>query len=151
MRTTWMMALVFGGLLAVSVPAFAEEAADKAEQKKEAAVQHYAAPEIADKQSALYQLKQAEGAIVGLIYQKEELGAGDMEKIHEHSYTLEAVVEYLRDVAQGSGAHIAAVDELDEQVQAVHYASENHDAAELKKIRVPLGAATQKVLDGFGQ
>lgn len=59
------------------------------------------------------------------IIAKEALDNNDLEKIHEHTYSLEAAVDKLR--AEKAYSAEDNIDYLDEAVQALHYASENHE------------------------
>jgi len=65
--------------------------------------------------------------LISDIIAKEALDNNDLEKIHEHSYSLEAAVDKLRD--EKAYKKEDDIDYLDEAVQALHYASENHEEA----------------------
>ncbi len=66
-------------------------------------------------------------ALIGEVIAKEKLDNNDLEKIHEHSYSLEAAVDKLR--AEKAYKLEDDIDSLDEAIQALHYASENHEEA----------------------
>lgn len=81
------------------------------------------------------------------IMARESLSDNDLEAIHEISYSLEASVDRLR--KEIPEAHEAALDRLDEAVQAIHYASESHDVNETRKWFAVLEPAAQEVQQAF--
>ncbi|MCB1650498.1 MAG: cupredoxin domain-containing protein [Alphaproteobacteria bacterium] len=100
-------------------------------------VHHYEGHFVASSEDALRYLDDYSGQI-GVISDKKTLAAGDLERIHELTYTLENAVDYL-------SAHKAAaqekLDAVDEAIQAVHHASENHKEAEVRAWIEPLLSA----------
>lgn len=92
-------------------------------------VQHYEAPTPETDESAQSLLNQKIGEI-GMILAKPSLADSDLEKIHEYSYSLEAGVDKLR---EDHAYPNTLLDPIDEAVQALHYASENHEEAETRQ------------------
>ncbi len=70
-------------------------------------------------------------ALIGKIMAKDELDHNDLEKIHEHSYSLEAAIDKLRDEQAYQSEE--NIDNLDEAIQALHYASESHEETESRE------------------
>jgi hypothetical protein len=112
-----LLALLFNGA------ALANDHGD--EHADEARVVHYEVETPADETAALALLQNRADAI-GEILKKDAPDGNDMEKVHEHTYSLEAAVDKLRESAD-SDAKEEAVDYVDEAVQALHYGSENHN------------------------
>lgn len=96
---------------------------------EEARVEHYEAQTIETGEQAMQALEE-NNAKIAEILKAEELEPRDMEDIHEISYTLEAAVNRL--IAEKAGAP-EQLEALDEAIQAVHYASENHEEAKLRE------------------
>ncbi|MDG1286143.1 MAG: hypothetical protein P8P30_01105 [Rickettsiales bacterium] len=63
---------------------------------------------------------------IGKIIAKPKLEGADLESIHEHSYSLETAIDKIR---ADKGAEEKIIDAADEAIQALHYASENHEEA----------------------
>lgn len=129
---------LFAFLTAVAAPAFAnEEGKDHAGRDKHYEVE---APKTTADALAMLdgKIKEIEGA-----YKKNEL-----EGIHERSYYLEAAVDKLREDANDKTRE-NAVDTLDEQVQAMHYASENGKHDQVKADLPKLKSAAAKVEKAF--
>lgn len=101
-------------------------------------VDHYEGHTISTKEGALQALAEGQEKIKGFLA-KDELDVTEMEDIHELSYTLEAAVDKLIALKSFSEAELSA---LDEAVQAVHYASENHEEEKLREWSEKLSEAT---------
>lgn len=102
-------------------------------------IQHYQAEKPKTKEEALSILESKTKAIE-MILLNTKLSSSDLEEIHEMSYWLEASVDYLRE-GENNKKQEAALDNLDESVQALHYASENHNEAETREWFVKLKSA----------
>lgn len=89
-------------------------------------VAHYEIIEPKDVADAQNILKERTAKISEVIA-KESLDNNDLEKIHEHTYSLEAAVDKLR--AEKVYSSEEAIDNVDEAVQALHYGSEKHEEA----------------------
>ena len=89
-------------------------------------VMHYEIQKPKDTADASNILQERTSKIAAVIA-KAKLDNNDLEKIHEHTYSLEAAVDKLR--AEGAFKTEDSIDNLDEAVQALHYASENHEEA----------------------
>lgn len=92
-------------------------------------VEHYAGAEIQSSDEAV-KILNAENAKIAEILKAEKLTDAQLEKIHEISYSLENAIDKL--IAEKAGAQ-AQLDAIDEAVQAVHYASENHEEAKVRE------------------
>lgn len=92
-------------------------------------IQHYPAEKPVGKKQAQELIVRKEQAIEALLKSKKLTGA-NLESIHEMTYSLEAAVDELR--KHEIAAEKDAIDSLDEAVQALHYASENHKEAEVR-------------------
>lgn len=110
--------------LSLTTSAFAHGDEDHAHDDAERVV-HYEAETPKDEAAAI-SLLDGKADAIGTILQKEKLDGNDMEKIHEYTYSLEAAVNALREHTN-TDKQESAVDVVDETVQALHYASENHD------------------------
>jgi len=99
-----------------------------AEEQKEA-VQHYAGQNFETPEAAIKALENKSNEISEIL-KAETLTGNNLESIHEISYTLEDAVDALR--AQ-NGAPATAIDPLDEAIQALHFASENHEEAKVRE------------------
>ncbi|XVN42834.1 MAG: hypothetical protein RCG15_00520 [Candidatus Rickettsia vulgarisii] len=102
-------------------------------------VQHYQVEKPKTKEEALSVLTSKSKEIEKILLNKN-LSSSDLEEIHEMSYSLEASVDYLRE-NENNKKQEAALDNLDESVQALHYGSENHNEAETREWFVKLKAA----------
>lgn len=99
------------------------------ERHDEERIDHYAAEKPTSKETAIALLNKKLGLVEDVL-EKETLHHNDLESIHQASYSLEAAVDYLK-------AHALADSELletiDDAAQKVHYASEDHEEADLRK------------------
>ncbi|MGE0754032.1 MAG: DUF6746 family protein [Alphaproteobacteria bacterium] len=109
--------------------------------EKEERVEHYAAKEIASKEEALKLLVEDRDKIEKLMA-PETLNTTHMEAVHEITYTLEACVEMLMKEKTTSKT---ALEDLDEAVQALHYASEKHSEAETREWFKAFNTALTKI------
>lgn len=116
---------------------------DHAEQSEERVI-HYeiAAPETAQAAIVLLEEKTAE---IGAILANASLNDNQMESIHEKTYSLEAAVDKLR----ASYSNQTALDAADEAIQALHYASENHEQEESRKWYESLKPAVESIKTSF--
>lgn len=92
-------------------------------------VEHYEAQKIETSEQAIKVL-QDNNAKIAVVLKKDTLAGSDLEAIHEISYTLEAAIDKL--IAEKSGAP-EQLEQIDEAIQAVHYASENHEEAKVRE------------------
>ena len=90
---------------------------------------HYEAPTPETADAAVQSLKD-NVAHIGKILSTEALDDSHLEAVHETSYNLEAAIDKL--IADKAGAQ-AALEAVDEAVQAIHYASEEHKEAKTRK------------------
>lgn len=125
-----------------SLPAFAceEHAAQKAAAEER--VTHYAVETPKSTEAAL-KLLQDKTEEIGALMANATLDGNHMETIHEKTYSLEAAVDKLR--AENHAASATALDAADEAVQALHYASENHEQGESRKWYESLKPAVEGV------
>lgn len=114
--------------LLVTLPLKAEERAD-----------HYEGASIATKEEAV-KLLSAKRAEINTLITEDKITDSAFEKIHETSYTLENIVDKLKESETG-----VAVDALDEVVQAIHYASEEHEEEKVREWAGKLDAAAAGV------
>ena len=132
-------------LLVTLLPFYAHANADE-NLGSEERVDHYEAHQPKNKAEALSSLKDRT-ATVGQILKSEALTDSDLERVHEVSYDLEAAVDYLR-THQGD-AQEEVLDSLDEAVQAIHYASENHEEEKTREWFLALEKSTDEVNNVF--
>lgn len=130
-------------LLALSGPALAHDDHDGEER-----ISHYEAPRPGTQAEAFALLKTKTGEI-GAALEKKPLDGNALESIHERTYALEHAVDRLREDAKND-AQEKAVDTLDEAVQALHYASENHEEAVTREWFARLEPAIAIAEAGFG-
>lgn len=109
------------------------------EHAPEKTIRHYQAAKPANTEEALAILTEKTALIEGLL-QNKPLNHTEFESIHEASYSLEAAVDHLR--AQQHESAEKLIDTVDEAVQAIHYASENHEET---KTRQWISALTQTI------
>jgi len=106
-------ALVLAGVLAMSVPAMAEE--------KEP-FEHYRAEKAETLGQAVKNFSEY-NARVAKVLEKAALSPDDVEEIHEAPYTLEEALDRIE----------AGMEELEEQLEALHRASEAHQEVEVRE------------------
>lgn len=111
--------------LAVAMPALATEPSHDDEAER---VEHYHVEAPATTQAAK-KLLSDKIAAVSTILSQEKLDDAALETVHKESYSLEAAVDALR---TDKAIEEAALDSVDEAVQALHYASENHEEAKVR-------------------
>ncbi len=104
---------------------------------------HYEGQSYATTDEALEALKAHNKEIAELI-KAEMLSNSDLERIHEISYSLETAIDKMIAEKAGKADQLGAIDEA---VQAVHYASENHEDAQVREWFAKLEAAVA-TLDG---
>jgi plastocyanin len=92
-------------------------------------VEHYEGAEVHSHGEAMTILND-EAAAIEEILKSEELSDAQLEQIHEISYKLEDAVDELRAEEESESA---ALDSLDEAVQALHHASENHETEKTRE------------------
>lgn len=102
-------------------------------------VEHYAAEQPQNETEALAQLAEKTEAVAAIM-ENDELTDSDLEAIHEVTYSLETAVDKLRETQ--TEASETKLDAVDEAVQALHYASENHEMAKTKLWFTKLQAAS---------
>ncbi len=99
---------------------------DKDEEK----IAHYAGIELRDSNHALSILDAGKMRIGEVL--ADTPNASRLEEVHEISYSLESAVDFLRELRL-TNRQETALDNMDEAVQALHYASEEHDSKATKK------------------
>ncbi len=137
MKKLLMSVAVIGLIGAVSPMVFAEDAHDDHDER----VHHYEGAQMETAAQALQSLKD-NNAKVAEILKAEKLEGKDLEAIHEISYSLENGIDKLIADKAGETAKLEAVDEA---VQAVHYASENHEEAKTREWFAKLETAVAAV------
>ena len=135
--TSAIVALIGG----FSVSALAEDDHDHDHDHDEARVEHYAGEEIATAEDAVKTLKDENSEIAGIL-KSEKLEGSQLEKIHEISYTLENAIDKL---IADKAAPQSQLDAVDEAVQAVHHASENHEEAKVREWYAKLETAVGEI------
>ncbi|MDB2682917.1 cupredoxin domain-containing protein [Alphaproteobacteria bacterium] len=95
----------------------------------EESVQHYAAQSIQGKEEALktFEKKNAE---ISKLLKFEKLQDSNLETIHEISYTLEAAIDKLIALKSAPEEKLGTIDEA---VQALHHASEDHNEEQTRE------------------
>ncbi len=118
-------------IVAVSVGGYAllTSSHDHADHAHEDRVDHYEGQTIETKKQAIQILQESNGKIAKILKAKE-LDTVELEEIHEISYTLEAAIDKL--IAE-KAATSDQLESIDEAIQAVHYASENHEEAKVRE------------------
>lgn len=104
-------------------------------------VDHYAHEEITTSEDALKAFETQNGKILDLL-SADTLSDSDLETIHEISYTLEAAIDRL---IQSKFSDAGRLNLVDEAVQALHYASENHDEPAVREWFPKLQAAIESL------
>ncbi|MBL4804900.1 MAG: cupredoxin domain-containing protein [Alphaproteobacteria bacterium] len=130
---------------AIAVPVLAED--DHDHDHDEARVEHYEGHAIATTEEALKTLKDENAEIAGIL-KSEKLEGSQLEQIHEISYTLENAIDKL--IAE-KAAPQGQLDAVDEAVQAVHHASENHEEAKVREWFAKLEPAVDEIKLGEEQ
>lgn len=108
---------------------------------EEVRVEHYEGEAIKNSAEAMDKFE-VHNAEIATLLEKETLDDSDLEKIHEISYTLEAAIDKIREEGK---AEEALVDEADEAIQAVHFASEKHEEATIREWFPKLTDAVSKM------
>lgn len=119
-----------------AAPAYAEDA-----DHDEARVEHYEGKDFESNEAALETLN-AKNVEIAEILKTEKLSGAQLETIHETSYTLENAIDKL--IAEKAAAQ-PQLDAVDEAVQAIHHASENHEEATVREWFTKLEAAVSAV------
>jgi hypothetical protein len=121
----------FVSILFISTtPVMANNDHEHDSNEHEERVLHYVGEKPTTVKGALAELQSKTNAVEKIL-KKESLDDNDLESVHEVSYSLEAAVDFLRTKQQATQEE--ALDDLDEAVQAIHYASENHEEAKTRK------------------
>lgn len=136
MKKSLFAVLAGVALLQAPIYAFADDDTALDSPKR---VEHYAAEQPQNETEALAQLAAKTEAVTAII-KNGELTDSDLEAIHEVTYSLETAVDKLRETQ--TEASEAKLDAVDEAVQALHYASENHEMAKTKLWFTKLQAAS---------
>ncbi|MGB0719541.1 MAG: DUF6746 family protein [Bdellovibrionales bacterium] len=95
----------------------------------EAPIQHYEAQSFENVAAAKQGLIDNNAKIAELL-KSETLSGAQLEKIHEISYTLENAIDTL--IAEKAGVQ-AKLESVDEAVQAIHHASEDHEESHVRE------------------
>ena len=114
---------------------------DHDEHDDEERITHYAFEAPKSRQAAL-ELFSSSQAEIAKVLESERLDSTQLEAIHEQSYGLEAAVDALRGLKLYPEE---VIDNTDEAVQALHYASENHEESVTREWFAKLQAASQTV------
>lgn len=126
---------LFAALLCVSA----------ANVQAEERIQHYAVEKPASSAEAIT-LMTTKVVAIKTVLEKKALDDADLEAIHEITYSLEAAVDALR---EGAKDKEEALDLVDEAVQALHYASENHEVEKTREWFAKLEPAAEGVKNVF--
>ena len=143
MKHVFFAGLALCSATLISLPAIADEDASTAEER----VIHYAIEEPKTTEAAV-KLLQEKTKEIGAILANDTLDSNHMEAIHEKTYSLEAAVDKLR-AEDNSQMHENALDAADEAVQALHYASENHEQTQSRKWYGSLEPAVEMVKSAY--
>lgn len=108
-------------------------------------IKHYAAVEPESPAAAQAEFEKADAKVAEILKAKS-LDDSALEALHEQTYSMEAAVEYMHEHAPYKG--VAALDSVDEAVQALHYSSENHHEAEARQWYGKLKAAWAQLPHG---
>lgn len=100
-------------------------------------IDHYAGQSFSSASAAAQALRKNVGKIKEIL-SADEITDQDLEFVHEISYSLESAIDKLKDAQAGAPA---TLDAIDEAVQALHYASENHEQAKTQEWLGKLAAA----------
>lgn len=139
-----LMSIAVIGLVGGFTPVFAEDDHDHDhDHEHEERVDHYEAEDIKTPEEAKKTLDE-KNAEIAKILEAEKLSGSDLEKIHEISYSLEDAIDKL--IAEKAGAP-AQLEAIDEAIQAVHYASENHEEAKVREWFAKLEPAAGNIND----
>lgn len=136
--------LIFGISIIISIGQLYANANNKESEER---IQHYQADKLKTDKEALSVLKSKSDEIEKKLI-KKKLSSSDLEEIHKISYWLEAAVDRLKEVKHSNNID-EALDKLDETVQAVHYASENHKEIDVREWFIKLKSAIVEVNDVF--
>ena len=102
---------------------------DHSHDHAEERVDHYEGKEFTTPADAIKSL-QDDNAKITEILKNETLTDAQLEEIHEISYGLEDAIDNLIENKAGDTAKLESIDEA---IQAVHYASENHEEAKVRE------------------
>lgn len=91
---------------------------------------HHYEGDVMENAEAATKALHAKVAEIDEILKADKLEVAQLEHIHEISYTLENAIDKLR--AEKAGDE-ATLDTIDEAIQAVHFASENHEEAKVRE------------------
>ncbi len=94
------------------------------EMVAEERIEHYAGTEFKNPEEAQMALNEKISDIAAILDAQADIDGTSMEKIHEISYTLENAIDFIRAEHQED----VTLNHIDEAVQALHYASEKHEA-----------------------
>lgn len=131
-----MKKIIIGlAILAVSAGAYTVAFAEK--EHAEDRISHYESKTFSTSESAVKSLQDDNSKISGIL-KAEKLTGAQLEKIHEISYGLENAIDTLIEKKAGDATKLEATDEA---IQAVHYASENHEEAKVREWFVKLKTA----------
>ncbi|MGH1397773.1 MAG: DUF6746 family protein [Alphaproteobacteria bacterium] len=117
---------------------------DHEEEHDDHAVEHYEGKEFKDTAEALQSLKDDNTKIMKLLTQ-EKLSGDDLEAIHQISYGLEDAIDLL---IKEKFTDKNTLEATDEAIQAVHYASENHEEAKVRDWQAKLVTAIENIEKG---
>lgn len=101
-------------------------------------VDHYQAKTIHNKDEAV-KILNASIQEIKAIMKGQDLGALELENVHEISYTLEAAIDKLISL---KSFPMPKLEDIDEAVQAIHHASENHEEEKVRSWLAKLDSST---------
>lgn len=136
-----MKKLLLAGAALVIATSFVTSLHAEDAEHDEARVEHYEGKDFASNEEALETLN-AKNVEIAEILKAEKLSDAQLETIHETSYTLENAIDKL--IAEKAAAQ-SQLDTVDEAVQAIHHASENHEEAKVREWFTKLEAAVAAV------
>ena len=106
-------------------------------------IEHYAGEQIETAEQAFNALETNNGKIAKIL-KSDSLTDSQLEEIHEISYTLESAIDKLISEKAGNKKTLKSVDEA---IQAVHYASENHEEESVREWFAKLEPAAGNIKD----
>ncbi len=119
--------LLMTGVMALSLVSYTAMAKDNVQD--ETSIQHYEGVKIANSAEAIDILK-SNNAKIAAILKADTASDSDLESIHEISYSLENAIDKM---IADKAAEQSKLDAVDEAVQAIHHASENHEEAKTRE------------------
>ena len=120
---------------------FAEDRDHHEHHHDDEKVDHYEGKNLSSPKEALESLN-ADNKKIASILKSDALTDAQLEQIHQISYGLEDAVDLLIKEKASDAAQLGSVDEA---IQAVHYASENHEETKVRKWFAKLKSAVGNI------